>query len=334
MIKNLANVLPGKAIGLLGLIAILFVVVVTFIGDCFFIIQPSEMGAVRRLGQVTTATPLKSGWYFKLPMIDTVDTLQISLDTFKTEDLVVYTVDNQPVTISASMSYRIPEKAVLKLLYQTGRVGSVDIAQNIHPVLNDRIMRVFAKMNTTSLSEQRVVIAEEIKKSVQQILDDLFSLEVVDLQISNIRYSKAFEDSIETAVKAKNEALAAENTVKRIQYEGEQRVVTAKAEAEVVMAKAEADKKAKILQAEAEAGSAEALVAKAEADKKAKILTAEGEARAIELEAKAKALKMQADAIKDNPSLVEFTKAQRWSGDLFIPAPSAFQRTLAFSIGF
>lgn len=304
--------------GMLGFIVIIFIIVMNFIGDCYFVIQPSEMGAVRRLGQVTTTTPLKPGWYFKMPMIDTADTLQVSLDTFKADDLIVYTVDNQSVTVSASMSYRIPERAVLKLLYETGGAGSVDIAGNIRPVLNDRIMRVFAKMNTTSISENRVTIAEEIKKSVQQALDELFSLEVVDLQISNIRYSKVFEDSIEAAVKAKNEALAAENTVKRIQYEGEQRVVTAKAEAEIVIAQSEADKKSKILAAEAEAGSAEALVAKAEADKKAKILTAEGEARSIELEgeAKAKALKMQADAIKDNPYLVEYTKAQRWGGDL------------------
>ncbi|GEM_PF-319674 len=329
ILKSITNILPSRTIGVLGFIAVVFIIALNFIGDCFFIIQPNEMGAVRRLGQVTTATPLKPGWYFKVPIIDTADTLQVSLDTFKTEDLVVYTVDNQPVTISASMSYRIPERAVLKLLYETGQAGSVEISENIRPVLNDRIMRVFAKMNTTSLSEKRVTIAEEIKKSVQQILDELFGLEVVDLQISNIRYSKMFEDSIEAAAKAKNEALAAENTVKRIQYEGEQRVVTAKAEAEVASAKAEANKKvrileaeadknSKILAAEAEASSAEALVAKAEADKKAKILTAEGESRAIELEgeARAKALKMQADAIKDNPYLVEYTKAQRWGGDL------------------
>ena len=52
-----------------------------------------------------------------------------------------------------------------------------------------------------------------------------------DLQIPAIKYSDIFVASVEAAVKAKNDAIAAENTVNRIRYEGEQKVVTAKAEA-------------------------------------------------------------------------------------------------------
>jgi regulator of protease activity HflC (stomatin/prohibitin superfamily) len=261
--------------------------------DSFFIVNPTEMAAVRRFGQVTTPEPLPSGLYFKLPFFDRVDVLQVSLDTFKIEELVVYTIDNQPVTISVSMSYRIPKEAVLRLMYQVGRAGSVDIAENVRPVLSDRIARIFAKTNTTKISEQREQIGNDIRQSVRQSLSELFGLEVADLQISAVRYSAAFEASVEAAVKAKNEAIAAENTVKRIQFEGEQKVVTAKAEAE-------------------------ALVAKAEADKQAKILAAEAEAKAIELEglAKANALQLQAEAIKNNPEMIELTKAQNWNGAL------------------
>jgi regulator of protease activity HflC (stomatin/prohibitin superfamily) len=299
--QNLSNTKPFIFFALFILVAC---VVLTIVQDGYFIVEPNEMAAVRRLGQVISPAPLKPGLYFKIPLIDKADKLAVSLDSFVTENLVVYTVDNQPVTISASMSYRIPEKAVFKLLYQVGRTGSVDIAENVRPVLNDRIMRVFAKTNTTRISEDRVTIAEQIKASSQQVLDELFSIEVVDLQISAIRYSEAFEASIENAVKAKNEATAAENTVKKIQYEGEQKVVTAKAAAEQRVIEAKAD--------------AEATLARAEADKQAKILAAQGEAQAIELEgaAKAKSLKVQADAIKNNPEIIELTKAQRWSGEL------------------
>ena len=278
-----------------GCLSIIFIIglLTLIVSDGFFIIEPTELGAIRRFGQVVSPQPLQPGLHYKVPVIDQADTLQVSLDTFHAENLLVYTVDNQPVEVSVSMSYRIPEHAVFNLMYQVGRAGSVDIAENIRPVLNDRIMRVFAKMNTTKISEDRVVIAEEIKRSAQEVLNDLFALEVVDLQISSIKYSQVFEASIEAAVKAKNEATAAENTVKRVQYEGEQKVV-----------KAEAD--------------AKALIAEAEARKQAKILEAEGEARLIELEGKAKAdaLKLQAAAIRDNPELIDFTQAQNWDGKL------------------
>jgi membrane protease subunit HflC len=231
--------------------------------------------------------------HFKVPFIDTVDSLQVSMDTFKENNLTVYTIDNQPVSISVSMTYRIPRDAVLKLLYTVGRPGDFDISENIHPVVSDRIMKVFAKMNTTKISEARETISADIRALVTQGTRELFGVEVMDLQISGIQYSRTFDASVEAAVKAKNDAVAAENTVRRVKYEGVQKVVAAKADAE-------------------------ALVARAEADKQAKILSAEGESRAIELqgEAQAKSLTLQAAAIKGNPELIELIKAQRWSGQL------------------
>jgi regulator of protease activity HflC (stomatin/prohibitin superfamily) len=280
---NLSLIFTGIIV--LGLIII--------VKGAVFVVDPTELAGVRRFGRVVTTEPLEPGLHFKLPLIDVADTLQISLDTFKVNELTVYTVDNQPVTISVSMTYRIPKRAVLKLLYEVGRAGAFDIDENIRPVISDRIMKVFAKMNTTKISEQREQTGSDIKALVTQGLNELFGMEVVDLQISAIKYSKTFEASVEAAVKAKNDAIAAENTVRRIEYEGKQKVVTAKAEAE-------------------------ALLARAEADKKAKILAAEGEARAIELqgEARAKALRLQAEAVKGSSELVEITKAERWTGQL------------------
>src|ERR1700722_19350839 len=45
------------------------------------------------------------------------------------------------------------------------------------------------------------------------------SIEVVNFQIAAILYSDSFRASVEAAVRAKNEAVAAENTVNRIQFE-------------------------------------------------------------------------------------------------------------------
>lgn len=272
---------------------LLFVMAFLLIQDCWFVVQPSELAGLRRLGRVITAEPLAPGWYFKIPLVDTIDTLQVSINTFKLESLTVYTVDNQSVTISVSMTYRIPKRGVLKLLYEVGRSGAFDIDENIYPITSDRIMRVFAKTNTTKISEQRDTIGQEIKTLVTQSLNEMFAVEVIDLQISAIKYSQTFEASVEAAVKAKNEAIAAENTVRRVQYEGEQQIVAAKAAANV-------------------------LLTQAEADKAAKVLAAEGEARAIILqgEARAQSLRLQAAALNGATALVEFTKAERWSGQL------------------
>jgi hypothetical protein len=116
-------------------------------------------------------------------------------------------------------------------------------------------------------------------------------MEIIDLQIPAIKYSDIFVASVEAAVKAKNDAIAAENTVNRIRYEGEQRVVTAKAEAE-------------------------ATVTRAQAQKQSKVLEAEGEARGIELRAAAEAqsIRVRGESLKDNARVIELTVAQRWTG--------------------
>jgi regulator of protease activity HflC (stomatin/prohibitin superfamily) len=261
------------------------------IGDCFFIVQPTELAGVRRLGTVASSEPFEPGFHFKAPFIDKVDKLQVSIDAFRIDNLRVYTVDNQSVQISVGVTFRIPKDAVLKLLYQVGRSGSVDIDRNIEQIIADRALRLFARRNTVKISEEREQIAGDVRAAVSQSVRDLFGVEIIDLQIPAIRYSDTFVASVEAAVKAKNDAIAAENTVTRIRYEGEQKVVTARAEAE-------------------------AQIARAQAQKQSQILAAEGEARSIELRtaAEAQGIRVRGDALRDNQRVIDLTLAQRWSG--------------------
>jgi regulator of protease activity HflC (stomatin/prohibitin superfamily) len=258
---------------------------------CYYVVQPNEMAGVRRLGTVVTAQPVPPGLHFKLPLIESVDKLSVSVDHFALDKFTVHTVDNQPVTITLGITYRVPPESVLHLLYQVGRAGNVDIDGNIRPIIADRAMRIFAQRNTINISDERTAIAGEIEKSVSEQLRRLFGLEIIDTQISNIEYASSFVDSINEAMKAKNEAVAAENQVARFKAEGEQKVVTAQAEAE-------------------------AQVARAEASKKSAILAAEGEAEAIKVkgDAQAQAIRVKGEAIRDNPRLVDLTIAEHWSG--------------------
>ncbi len=281
-----ASGLFGAARWLIAAIALLYLLT-----DSYFIVQPTEMAGVRRLGHVITKEPLPPGIHFKVPFLDQADKLQVSIDTFRIDNLRVYTNDNQSVQIAVGVTYRIPHDAVLKLLYNVGRSGDLDIHRNIEQIIADRTLRLFAKRNTVKISEEREQIAGDVRVAVSQSVRDLFGVDIFDLQIPSIKYSDTFVASVEAAVKAKNDAIAAENTVNRIRYEGEQKVVTAKAEAE-------------------------AQVARALAQKQARILEAEGEARGIELRAAAEAqgIRVRGEALKDNERVIDLTLAQRWSG--------------------
>jgi regulator of protease activity HflC (stomatin/prohibitin superfamily) len=139
------------------LVATLVVGILVWLG--LFVVEPTEMAGVRRFGEVTTHEPYGPGMHLKLPLIDRVDRLQVSLDILKVQDLTMYTIDNQWVKISVGMTYRIPSNAVFRLLYQVGASGSFGIRENVEPIIADRAMRVFARRNTIKISEEREMIA-------------------------------------------------------------------------------------------------------------------------------------------------------------------------------
>lgn len=270
----------------------------------FYTVQPTEMAGVRRLGTVLTTEPVGPGLHMKLPWIDVVDTIQVSLDVFQLNNLTVYTIDNQPVTVGIGMSYRIPREAVLKLLYGVGRTGNIDITENIRPVLADRVLRVFSLQNTVNISANREQVATAIRKGVADGLGSIFGLEVTDLQLSSITYSPSFQASVEAAVQAKNDAIRAENTVSKVRFEGEQAKVQAEAQASARIAQAK--------------GESEAAVAQAHGQREAAILRAQGESQAALLvgDASARVIQQVGAAVAANPGVVAYEQAHRWNGQM------------------
>ncbi|MDE2248473.1 MAG: prohibitin family protein [Pseudomonadota bacterium] len=271
--------LPGPSLRLI--IPLVLVAIVLF--SSFFVVPPNQMAAIRWMGgTVTTRQPLGTGVHFKVPLLEDVDYLQTSQSTYTLPELSVYTNDNQAVQISISVIYQVPASAVLHLLYDVGRAGNTDIDTTIVPVVRDRALAVFAKYNTLNISDSRAQITEQMKKEVAEALGRLFGINVVDVQLTSIRYSPVFSESVENAVKAKAQAVQAENTVLQRKYEGEQKTVTAQAEAQ------------------------------------AKIESAKGiaESTVLEATAQAKAIQLVGQALQSNPQYTRFYATQHWNGIL------------------
>jgi regulator of protease activity HflC (stomatin/prohibitin superfamily) len=285
----------GRRAGVAKLAALLIGIgiVLLLIGGSYVIVQPTEMAGKRRLGQVAVDQPLGPGMHFKLPLLDQIDKLQVSLETYGIDHLMVNTIDNQPIAIAVGLTYRIPARAVLKLLYEVGRAGNFDIGDNFQRIIADRTAKIFAQQNTTTISENRERLSIALRELLGTDLGRLYGIEVIDFQIAQITYSESFRASVEAAVKAKNEAVAAENTVNRIRFEAQQAVARANGEAEA---------KLKI----------------ADADRQSAILSAQGHAEAIRLEgdSRARVLQLYAELLRGNPAVVELVKADRWNGAL------------------
>ena len=219
--------------------------------DCVFVINPTERANVRHLGMVQYVTPLKPGLYFKLPFLDSVDRLQVSLTTLHVPEFDVTTVDNQRVTLSINYNYTIPDEQVNHLLYEVGRTGDVDVESNVIPVVKDKTARIFAVQNMVMVNANREKIQEDVEKEVSTAIKNLFGIQAHSLQIAGITPSPAFMQSNEAAVKAKNDAVAAENQKRTVQYQADQEVIKANGAADAAIQEARGRSQSVLLEADA-----------------------------------------------------------------------------------
>jgi membrane protease subunit HflC len=251
--------------------------------NSFFIVHPTERAMVRVFGKVASEKPLGPGLHFRAPLISAVDKAQVSLTNLHVPVFSVNTIDNQKIDLDINVSYLVPESAVYHLLYEVGRSGDADIRENVVPVVQDRISRIFSTKNTNAISELREGIQAETTLAVQKALKELFKIDLQSLQIAKIIYSPAFIQSNERSVLAKNEAIAEENRVKVAEFQAKQRVTTAEGEAQQARAKAAGDADATRLRAKADKEAAELQGLGAQARYKAEIDGAGGFANYIAL---------------------------------------------------
>ncbi len=260
-----------------------------------YVVDPSEMANIRRMGNPVYSQPVGAGPHVKIPFIDTVDIVQVSLTTLHIPPFDVNTVDNQKITLDMNFNYTIPRNKVNHLLYEVGKTGNMDIAESIIPVVKDRAGRIFNKQNTTAISQNREAIQEQVTHAVFTAMEELFGLQPHSLQIAQIIYSPTFVQSNENAVKAKNDAVSEQN---------KQVVETAKAQQKVIAAKGLADSAI-----ESATGDAKSAIIRAQADKTKQILDGEGQAAR---------LKLEISAFNNNPELyTRYLQARaqlQWNG--------------------
>jgi regulator of protease activity HflC (stomatin/prohibitin superfamily) len=260
---------PHSKMGLLKIAGYVFAAFIV-LSNLVYVVDPSEMANIRRMGNVVYNQPVGAGPHFKIPFIDTVDIVQVSLTTLHIPPFDVNTVDNQKITLDMNFNFTVPRNKVNHLLYEVGKTGNMDIADSIIPVVKDRAGRVFNKQNTTIISQNREVIQEQVTRAVFSAVSEQFGLQPHSLQIAQIIYSPTFVQSNENAVRAKNDAVAEQN---------KQVVETAKAQQKVIAAKGLADSAI-----EEATGAAKSAVIQAEADKTKQLLDGEGQAARLKLE--------------------------------------------------
>jgi modulator of FtsH protease HflC len=238
------------------LLGIILIAVVLAASQSWFRVQQNEVAFVTRFGKVVNpgAGPLMPGLHFKLPGIDEADTVSVSTDTVEMPVMTVFTRDTQEVSLQLSLTYNIPPSAAYHLLYEVGRAGNVDIGHNLQSVSNDRVRTIVSRRDVTDLAgEGRERIMDEIKAVVAAELKRLFKVEVQDVQIPALDFSRQYKEAVNRATLARAQRVQSEQERERAKIDAETVVVKAKGEADSQYAGAEGEARSRLVQAKADA---------------------------------------------------------------------------------
>lgn len=246
---------------------------IILISGSFFSVDAGQQGIVLRFGAIQGE--YGEGLHFKAPLIDSV--VLFDNTVIKTEvKAASYSKDAQTVDMLVAINYRIG-KSPAEIYRTTG----ADYANKVvAPAIQDSVKKVVAQYDAQTLLDKYSEVSQKINQDLSERMKQ-FGINVVGVNIVNHEYSDAFEVAIEQKQLATQQALKAENDLKRIQIEALQQISASNATAQATILKGQADASAQFAIKKSQADG-DLLVAQTTAQ--SKLLIAQSEAEALRLQ--------------------------------------------------
>ena len=131
-------------------------------------------------------------------------------------------------TTEVTLNYQLDAGSVVKIYTDLRQEYEGRIIQ---PYIQEAVKSTTANYDAEELITQRPKVRDELQNLIAERLKPL-GIDVVQLSITDFQFSPAFQDSIEAKVRAVQQALEAENALKRVEFEAQQEITRARAEAE------------------------------------------------------------------------------------------------------
>ena len=260
----------------IGLFAAVGVVTVAF--GSWYTVDQGEVAVVTRNGKVVGVS--EAGFHGKAPLVDSVTTLDIREQRTDFENMLIYTADQQPSATTWSVTWKAEPTAAESIYAQFGSVENM-ANRILGTRFPDRAKATFGGYTASSVVRDRSTLVAAVTKATQEAVAGT-GLIVTGVQLINVDYSDAYEQSVEQRMQAEVEVAKLRENAEREKVQAEITVTQAEAKAAATKAAAEAD---------------------------AFAIKARGEAEAD-------AIRARGAALRESPEVVALTTAERWNGAL------------------
>jgi regulator of protease activity HflC (stomatin/prohibitin superfamily) len=243
----------------------------------FYTVDEGERGVILRTGAVVgTAEP---GLGFKLPFLDRVVKVTVQSRAQIYDQVATYSRDQQAADLKLSVNYRLPPDQVERIYADYGGEDGI-VNRLVDRRVYEQTKTVFGRFNAATAIQERARLNAEIETAIREAVVGPVIIDSV--QVENIDFSDAYEQSIENRMLAEVEVQKLRQNAEREKVQAEITVTQANAQAASIRAEAEARAEATRLAGDAEAD----------------------------------AIRAKGAALRDNPSLIDLTAAERWNGQL------------------
>src|SRR5579864_6112308 len=194
----------------------------------FVTVDAGYRGVVLRFG-ATTGRVLNPGLHFILPFVETSQSISVQVQIEKL-DSKASSHDLQEVHTQVTLAYWQDPCCVSDIWSE---LNNDAVARVVVPAIQEAVKANTAHFDAEQLISNRPVVRDGIEGYVRQRLT-AHHINVDAVSITDFNFSAEFNAAIEAKVTAAQNALKAENDLKRIQVEAQQKVTQAKAEAEAL----------------------------------------------------------------------------------------------------
>ncbi|MBU2037483.1 prohibitin family protein [Patescibacteria group bacterium] len=228
--QKIKDMKPGKVISSV----IIGMFVLMFLADAVGTVGAGERGVILQFGAVQDRV-FDEGLYFKIPLIQKV----VKMDVKIQKDEVPASAsskDLQVVTSKIALNYHIDPVAVNKIWQEVGKNYNTRI---IAPSIQEGVKAVTARFTAEELITKREEVKEQIKANLTSRLLE-HAIMVDEFNIIDFEFSIAFNEAIESKVRAEQLKLKADRDLERIKIEKEQMIAAAQGKAEAIRIEAQA----------------------------------------------------------------------------------------------
>lgn len=214
--------------------SIFAIIVLTIIFGAFYIVSAGERAVLITLGNPSEAI-ISEGLHMKIPLIQSVQIFDVK--TQKDEiDATAASKDLQTVSAKVAVNYHLQADSAPRIYREVG-TGYVD--RILSPAIQESVKASTAQYTAEELITKREFVREAIKTLLISKMEPR-GITVEDVLITNFDFSETFNAAIENKVTMEQNALAAENKLKQIEFEAKQRIAQANGEAEAIRIQAAA----------------------------------------------------------------------------------------------